>query len=565
MKMTKNHSKNAKGEPGMYRPTRPRLRTLSLSLTLGALVALFGASTAHATAPEACSAEPADEVPSNRVALFDVYWNNSSDNNDPNSKTLVNNPCPPTVSHKSKRGKITTTRTASKIHIDHTIIHIPESAKRTVTNSDSQDYSGGYYNFLRREPDVNGVASYANSAEVYIVPACTKTATNPSLCLGASAGLLTPGDWAADPANRSEGTKIQYEFEAIREPGHATQGWGNVFVFKIEQDADQFWRPNIIWRTDNADTNKWKLTPGTYDYAYWAFTEPGTYVFHVQAKGYPNKQRAGGPLVTADTVTSVVRQYTFQVGNLPVNHKPIFEVERSVQENSSAGTNVGAPILVKDLDADTLCFALAGLGAHENFTINGAANAAKCGTLTAVNRSGDNPMSAQIQVKTGATLDYESIDFYEIELLVSDGQDHEGNTDLSTIDDSIAVSISLTDDTTDNPPPPPNFSVAAVHPSKSAGRRGFDIVATWGGPTGATFTWYPLSPWRAGVWLWYEHQAHRATRAWRSVGILGTGDLSAEQCRKDAGIQSSESRLALAVKLGMTGDSPVPRLLWLPA
>ena len=454
----------------MYRPTRPRLRILSLTLALGMLVALFGAGAAHATDPEACSDEPADEVSSNRVALFDVYWNNSTDTNDPNAKTLVNNPCPPTVTYTTRteddgfggtKTVTTTTRTASKIHIDHTIIHIPESAKRTVTNSNlpSDKYSGGHYNFLRRGPDVNGEASYANSAEVYIVPACLKTDTNPSLCLGASAGLLTPGDWGPDPANRDEGTKIQYEFEAIREPGHATQGWGNVFVFKTAQDAEGFWRPNIIWRTDDTNTNGWKLTPGTYDYAHWAFTEPGTYVFHVQAKGHPNKDRTGGPIVNATTVTSVVRTYTFHVGNLAVNHEPIFNVTRSVPENSAAGTNVGAPILVKDLDAETVCFALRGLDAHENFTISGTTDAEKCGTLTAVNRSGNDQMSAQIQVKAGANLDYESIDFYDLKLLVSDGQDHEGNVDLSTIDDSIMVSISLTDDTTDNPQDPTTLPV----------------------------------------------------------------------------------------------------------
>ena len=483
----------------MHRPTRPRLRTLALSLTLGALVALFGAGAAHATEPEACSAEPADEVPSNRIALFDVYWNDNDDENDPSSKTLVNNPCPPTVVHNpvfddfdEPTGEYTTTRTASHIHIDHTIIHIPESAKQTVTLEGTGDYNGRAYDFLRPQHADGTVAS---SAEVYIVPACTKTDTAPPLCLGASAGLLTPGDWAADPANRAEGTKVQYEFEAIREPGHATQGWGDVYVFKIEQDIDQNWRPNIIWRTDDADDNEWKLAPGAYDYAHWAFTEPGTYVFHVHAKGHPNKDRTGGPIVDATTVTSEVRRYTFQVGNLPVNHEPLFNVTRSVEENSAAGTNVGAPILVKDLDADTLCFALAGLGAHENFTIHGSTDeedAEKCGTLTAVNRSGDDPMSAQIQVKEGANLDYESIDFYDIKLLVSDGQDHEGNVDLSTIDDSILVSISLTDDPTDNPQEPttPNFSVAVVDPSPSAGDAGFDLVATWDGPAGATFTWY---------------------------------------------------------------------------
>ena len=472
----------------MHPPTRSRLRTLSLTLTLGALVALYGAGAAHATEPEACSAEPADEAPSNRIALFDVYWNNSSDRNDPNSKTLVNNPCPPTVSYESKRGKITTTRTASHIHIDHTIIHIPESLKQTVTLAGRGDYNGRAYDFLRPQ---HADGSYDTSAEVYIVPACTTTASTPPLCLGASAGLLTPGDWAADPADTRDPApvEVQYEFEAIREPGHATQGWGDVYVFKIEQDADQNWRPNIIWRTDDADDNEWKLTPGTYDYAHWVFTQPGTYVFHVHAKGHPNHQRTGGPLVNAETVTSEVRQYTFHVGNLPVNHEPLFNLTRRVAENSAAGTNVGPPILVKDLDADTLCFALAGLDAHENFTINGSANAEKCGTMTAVNRSGNAQISAQIQVKAGADLDYESIDFYDLKLLVSDGQDHEGNVDLSTIDDSIIVSISLTDDTTDNPPTP-NFSVAAVHPSSALGQNGFDVVVTWDGPAGATFTWY---------------------------------------------------------------------------
>ena len=151
-----------------------------------------------------------------------------------------------------------------------------------------------------------------------------------------------------------------------------------------------------------------------------------------------------------------------------------------------------------------------------------------------MNRSGDNPMSAQIQVKTGATLDYESIDFYEIELLVSDGQDHEGNTDLSTIDDSIAVSISLTDDTTDNPPTPPSFSVAAVHPSTSASHRGFDIVATWGGPTGATFTWYrsphgeqglvsgtntrlTVQPRHGGAWEYWARVTYRQNNVERTL------------------------------------------------
>ena len=216
--------------------------------------------------------------------------------------------------------------------------------------------------------DENGNPVYADSADVWVVPACeeeeeegtpARTALDPPFCLGFSAGLLNPGHWNGD---------VQYEFEAIREPGHATEdgGWGDFFVFHVENG-----RPNVIWRTDDADTNVYTITPGTYDHAFWAFTKPGTYVFHVHAKGHPNSAPSvgGDPLIEAKTVSSEVRRYTFHVGDLDVNHNPIFEVERSVTENSNAGTNVGAPILVKDLDEeDTLCFALHGHGA-DNFTI----------------------------------------------------------------------------------------------------------------------------------------------------------------------------------------------------
>ena len=108
----------------MHRPTLSRLRTLSLTLTLGALVALYGASAGYAqptpgggttqTEPEACADPPADEVSSSLVtlddgttrqdhlALFDVYWEDNDDEDDPNSKTLINNPCPPLVVHNQQ-------------------------------------------------------------------------------------------------------------------------------------------------------------------------------------------------------------------------------------------------------------------------------------------------------------------------------------------------------------------------------------------------------------------------------------------------------------------------------
>ncbi len=450
----------------MHRPTRPRLRILSLTLTLGALVALFGAGAVHAQ--EECADPPEDEVSSSLVngsqkhlALFDAYWHQSNDANDPDANTLILNPCPPLVVHSSRinpvtrRPEIVTTRAASDVDIRHTTIHIPSSEiqqaaegdtpavvsfKRRVTASGTVAYNGDKYAFLR--PKLAD-GTRAASADVWVVPAChedetpTRTALDPPFCLGFSAGLLDPEDWNGD---------VQYEFEAIRQPGHSTgDDWGDFFVFHVENGT-----PNVIWRTDAADTNVYPITPGTYDHVFWAFTKPGTYVFHVQVKGRPRNS-----LIQATTVTSEVERYTFHVGNLPVNHNPIFELERSVPENSNAGTNVGAPILVKDLDEEaTLCFNLHGDGA-DNFTIKGGTtDATKCGTLTAVNRSGDNPISAQIQVKGGTTLYAgkwldDDVNFYDLTLHVSDGKDHEGNPDPASfkrIDDSIAVAIDVTDD-----------------------------------------------------------------------------------------------------------------------
>ena len=298
---------------------------------------------------------------------------------------------------------------------------------------------------------------------------------------------MTLGDWAADPADTSQNppVEVQYEFEAIRQPGHATEagGWGDFFVFHVENGE-----LDVMWRTDEADTNAYGITPGTYDHAYWAFTKPGTYVFHVQAKGYPNHNLPGDAISDATTVTSEVRRYTFHVGDLTVNQDPIFEVTRSVPENTVFGNNVGDPICVNDIDDDTLCFNLHGHGAHENFIIHGSPDPNnKCGSFTAVNRSAaTGPICAQIHVKIGASLDYETTASYDLELEVSDRQDHESNPDGQHIhvDDSIAVTIDVEDE---NPEPTINLTA-----SSSSATVGTNITLSWSSENlqGAYFTVY---------------------------------------------------------------------------
>lgn len=482
-------------------------------LLLATVLALSGAGAASAqTTPEACDPNPADEVASSMVngsqkhlALFDVYWDYDDDADDPNSKTLINNPCPPLVVHTQSTDPETeeeitvTTRGPSDIDTRHTIIHIPSSElqreaegntpavlsfKRTVTADGTGDYDGADYNFLRQhDPLPKENESDPDKWAVWVVPACheeeeegtpTPTALDPPFCLGFSAGLLHPADWNGD---------IQYEFEAIREPGHATTGWGDFFVFHVENGE-----PEIKWRTDEADTNAYTITPGTYDHAYWAFTEPGTYVFHIQAKGRPNQSRTDGPLIDATTVTSEVRRYTFHVGDLAVNHDPVFEVERSVSENATGGTHVGAPIIVHDLEATTLCFALAGPGA-QNFTLEGTTGTDECGTMTAVTRS-NGRIGAPIIVKERSYLDYETHPAYDLRLQVTDGLDPEGNKDPS-IDDSIAVRITLIDG-------PDGVRAAGLTPHAPASAtvgESITLSASFVGgwptnPEDVTFTWH---------------------------------------------------------------------------
>ena len=458
-------------------PVCPRFRTLILTV----LLALFGASVASAqtqTVPEACDPEPVDEISSGHTALFDVYW-------DPETETLNNNPCPPTVVHHpgedDGRGNVTpptTTRTPTAIDIGHTIIHVPESARQTVTANGNGDYDGTGYEFLRAHtprPAEEGTTE-PPMWDVWIIPSCDTTPA-PTYCLGFSAGLLQADDWV-NPDDPDGDPKVQYEFESIREPGHAVQGRGEVYVFEVVNSD-----PEITWRTDNADTNELHLAPGEYEHSYWAFTAEGTYEFAVHVKGHP-----ASTISSADTVTSEVRRYTFHVGNLAVNHDPVFEVERSVSENAIGGTRVGSPVVVKDLDATTLCFALTGHGA-ENFTLEGTTGTEQCGTMTAVTRSNER-IGAQITVKERSYLDYETTPAYDLRLQVTDGEDPESNPD-SSIDDSIAVHIAVAD----GPDNVRGSSLTLHAPASATVGESITLSVSFGGgwpttPGDITFRWH---------------------------------------------------------------------------
>ena len=102
----------------------------------------------------------------------------------------------------------------------------------------------------------------------------------------------------------------------------------------------------------------------------------------------------------------------------PVNHSPEFSdasAERSVDENSGAGTAVGAPVTATDQNGDTLTYDIRG-GDIGSFTVDGS--------------------TGQIRVVDGAVLDHEAGITYSVTLTA---------TDPSNASDSISVEITVTD------------------------------------------------------------------------------------------------------------------------
>ena len=145
----------------------------------------------------------------------------------------------------------------------------------------------------------------------------------------------------------------------------------------------------------------------------------------------------------------------------PANNEPQFAgetAERSVPENSPAGTSVGDPVTATAGDDDILTYALTG---SSNFAIDNA---------------------GRITVASSATLDYETQASYSVTVSVHDGENAAGESDAS-VDDTIAVTINVT-----------NVDEAgAVVLDTDAPQMGSQLTATLtdpdGGVTGVAWTW----------------------------------------------------------------------------
>ena len=115
------------------------------------------------------------------------------------------------------------------------------------------------------------------------------------------------------------------------------------------------------------------------------------------------------------------------------NNAPVFtegsSASREVAENAGSGVNIGTAVSATDTDKDTLTYSLGGTDA-DSFSIN----------------------STNGQIRTSATLDYETKDSYSVTITVSDGNDGS---------DSIFVTINITNIDESVPNNAPVFSDGA--------------------------------------------------------------------------------------------------------
>ena len=138
--------------------------------------------------------------------------------------------------------------------------------------------------------------------------------------------------------------------------------------------------------------------------------------------------KAGGqmfllwPAVAGDVEWTVGEEtvvYLLEVFNNPPAFTDTAPTTRSVDENTASAADIGAAVAASDPESDTLVYALTGTDAS-SFTIDTASG----------------------QLKTSASLDFETDSSYSVNVTVHDGKNAVGVAD-TTVDATIAVTISV--------------------------------------------------------------------------------------------------------------------------
>ena len=163
--------------------------------------------------------------------------------------------------------------------------------------------------------------------------------------------------------------------------------------------------------------------PGADKWAHWIFDTGREWALADATEGNPPEflplswaASLGDPNWTIGQETVV---YLLEV----VNYTPEFDDDspttRSVDENTASASNIGAAVAATDADNDTLVYGLTGTDAS-SFSID----------------------STSGQLKTSASLDFETDSSYSVSVTVHDGKDGIGGDD-TTVDATIAVTISV--------------------------------------------------------------------------------------------------------------------------
>ena len=432
------------------------------ALVIGLMAVVFTAGPAQAQNsdgthpdPQPCgpgaanvSDNPTQFIDGGSYAIFDAYWW-KEEAKVIGSGTLNNNLCPPEIIQEDVLDnfgqKIGTTqrRGASDIAVGNlfeerrqgrqtTVFHLTDDVKHELTQADITKYP-----FLDKDSEAGDQIWWLDPED------------DEHLKIYFSTALFDEKHWYREE-NGVSLPPLQYEFEAVREPGIPPAEYGHFFVFE-EPEEGETTRPEAIWDSFDADTNEMQMWPDKHKKHQWAFTKPGFYMLSVHLKGHvrtecpdPSNKAACDdwePLVDIPeefgeddtiTVTSEIRQYTFYVGDEPLHDQPRFRMIRSVPENSPGGTKVGKPISLVDEDhhhdeGKTYTYNLTGPG-HSIFTVESVEG------------------GAQIKVADGTHrhLDHEVSNTYDLDLSVSDGENYKGEDDDS-VDDVQGIRIRVTD------------------------------------------------------------------------------------------------------------------------
>ena len=219
--------------------------------------------------PEACPGEegntnrPAEVVSTGHIALFDVYWLTGEEE-------LANNPCPPTVVHVAAeyddREELVTParddRSPSNINIEHTVIHIPNSARIDLNATTTYDEEG-YSEVWEADNEENRNGSGTGDGIVWVLPPCPDGALTDSLCFGFSADLLNPEDWGIPDDKESAPGPVQFLVDHAHQHDVGVQGGRYVLAYL---DADGDGSNRVTWDTFDADHNVVEVAPGEYEY-----------------------------------------------------------------------------------------------------------------------------------------------------------------------------------------------------------------------------------------------------------------------------------------------------------